>query len=83
MAVIAGVFFLGKWWLQGVAFKVLIVCSIPVVSLLETLGLMLILFHLKLLLLLSFLFSLEKEVHLLRMDDVLLDYVVGGVIIVY
>ena len=82
MAVITRALFLSNWLLEGVAFKELIICSISVVSLLETLDLMLTLFPLKLLLPLSFLFCLEKEVHLLRIDDVLLDYVVGGVIIV-
>lgn len=82
MTVIARNLFLGQWCLQGVALKKLITSPIPAISLPETLHLLHTLLPIKLLLPLPFLLPLDKDVHLLRIDDVLLDYVVGGVIIV-
>lgn len=82
MTVIIGVFFLCQWYLHGVAFKHLITPSIPVISLLETLQIWWGLFPCELLLPLPFLLALEEDIHLLRIDDVLLHYVVGGVVVV-
>lgn len=82
MAVVVGYLFLGRWCLQGVALKQLIASPISVISLPEPLHLLLTLLPAELLLPLPLLLPLDEDVHFLRPDDVLLNDVVGGVIIV-
>lgn len=82
MAVIIRALFLCHRHFHRVAFKHLIIPSISIISLLETLHLQWSLIPCKLLLPLSFLFALHEDIHLLRIDYILLHDVVGGVIIV-